>query len=187
MIKSVKFLKDYLKVFKKDESFDFKSGVNLVVGDQGSGKSSLISLIREYKSKKDIIQIEADHIVSLSFCFEKDNPRKQSTLYDQTCYQQLCSLFMSHGETNNGVLERLEKEKDTLFILDEPDTALSIRSCYKLVERFKIAESNGCQIIAIVHNPIIISAFKNVLSLEHRKWMPSRNFILDHEKIITTT
>ena len=45
MIKSITFKKDF-RCFVKGDKFDFRSGINVLVGDQGSGKSTLIELIR---------------------------------------------------------------------------------------------------------------------------------------------
>jgi predicted ATPase len=77
------------------------------------------------------------------------------------------------------------------MILDEPDASLSPRNCYSLVMLL-----NSChqkwkkQVIVSVHNPIIIRGihplskekdpfWKEVLSLEHRKWISPEMFMID--------
>jgi len=68
------------------------------------------------------------------------------------------------------------------MMMDEPDIALSIRSCHKLVDMMKKFEKQGHQIIAAVQNPIVIESFPEVFSLEHKmKWMKSEDFIENPE------
>ena len=50
MIKSLKFKDDYICFFK-NQSFEFK-GVTLLVGDQGCGKSTMLSLLFNLISKE---------------------------------------------------------------------------------------------------------------------------------------
>lgn len=184
MIESVKFIKDF-RCFKKGDEFEFRSGVNLLVGEQGSGKSTILNCIRDIASKTHDpkIEISATPIAMMAFDFEKDCSRGKSQFRDDVSYMsQVALIFSSHGQANNAILRSLEIEKHKLFVVDEPDMALSIRSCRKLVDTFKKAVENECQVLAAVHNPIVISAFDDVFSLEHRKWMKSHDFIDSHTK-----
>jgi predicted ATPase len=184
MIKNVKFIKDY-RCFKQNDEFEFRPGINLLVGEQGSGKSTILTCIKEIASKNHDpkIKISATPITMMSFDFEKDCVRGKSGFRDDVSYMaQVALIFSSHGQANNAILRSLGENKNKLFIVDEPDMALSIRSCRKLVDMFKKAVENGCQILAAVHNPVVISAFDEVLSLEHRKWMKSSDFIDSHMK-----
>jgi ABC-type transport system involved in cytochrome c biogenesis ATPase subunit len=182
VIQKVIFKKDYRKVFLTGDIFIIEPGINLLVGDQGCGKSSLLHLLRE-KSRKpelEIIDVEASIIPVMSFDFERDNLRNIGRIHETLATVQVTMNFLSHGECNKAVLSELKKNKNTAFLMDEPDMALSIRSCKALVDNFKFAIDNGCQIIAAVHNPIIIKAFPFVLSLEHKCWMSSGEFIKSH-------
>ena len=52
MLNTLKF-KENWRCFKAGDTFDFRPGVNLLVGDQGCGKSSLLQAIAaSVKSKK---------------------------------------------------------------------------------------------------------------------------------------
>jgi len=185
MLKSIRFIRDY-RCFKKDDAFTFRPGINLLVGEQGTGKSTLINIVRDEgkggKTKDRTITLEATPIKMMAFDFEKDTPRGKSYFNDDMdMIAQVQCLFVSHGEMNNAILKALGTHKEILFMMDEPDMALSIRSCHKLVGLFKKAAEEKCQVIAAVHNPIIIEAFPEVLSLEHRKWMTSKDFIDAHK------
>ena len=176
MLKTLTFLKDH-RCFKKDEAYEFRP-LTLLVGDQGSGKSTLVSIIRHPKKFTELVKITSNKIALCSFDFEKDSPRGDSSLReDVSTLWQVNTRFISHGEMINQILNYLTQKKDTLFLMDEPDAALSIRSCHKLIEKINTAIANSCQIIASVHNPIIIGSVPEVLSLEHKKWMDSKEFI----------
>ncbi len=184
MLRKVEFLKDY-RCFKKGDTFEFRPGVNLLVGEQGTGKSTVLDRLKEDgKSKvggEKILRVDCDRVKFMAFDFERDTPRGKSAFSERMDFMaQVQCLFISHGEMNNAILKSLEVTNDTLFVMDEPDMALSIRSCRKLVDRLKIAEKNGCQVLVAVHNPVIIGSFDEVLSFEHRKWMPSKDFIECH-------
>ena len=47
----------------------------------------------------------------------------------------------------------------------------------ELAATFKRAAAKGCQILAAVHHPFLIWAFPEVYSVEHRKWLTSREFV----------
>ena len=96
MIRALTFTKDW-RCFRAGNRFDFRPGVNLLVGDQGCGKSSLIQAIhiggctgRNFGSDKEMrkcVQIEASPVKMYKFDFEKDNPRIQSGLGENALFQ----------------------------------------------------------------------------------------------------
>lgn len=177
-LQKVVFLKDH-RCFKAKDEVEFAPGVNLIVGDQGTGKSTLIDCIRQAERYKDTIKCYAKgRVQTASFNFETDNCRGKSVFDDsKDMMMQVSMLFMSHGQVTNGIVAGLPKLANTLVMLDEPDLALSIRSARKLVGLLKQAAENNAQIIAAVHHPVVIEAFNEVYSLEHRKWMTGPDFI----------
>ena len=178
MITKVTFLKDY-RCFKEGECYSFQPGVNLLVGDQGCGKSSLLTLFGKCKSP-DIIEVSTDKLTqTASFDFEHDNLRTQGALSQNKVKfkAQVAFLWSSHGQSVNYVLNKLDKLETDVLFMDEPDMALSIRSILKLVHKLQEVEKLGKQIITAVHNPLLISKFDSVLSLEHKTWMNSKDFI----------
>ena len=177
MLLKIEMLKDF-RVLKKGEIFDFKPGVNLLVGEQGTGKSSLLKVIMGRHIEKNLVKFTTDgNVETREFDFEKDNPRLGKSI---DTIAQLSCILSSHGQMVKRLVEEMTKWKDVAIVMDEPDMALSIRSCHFLIESMKHAEKNGCQIIAAVHNPVVIQGFKNVLSMEHRRWMTSESFIAYH-------
>lgn len=185
MLHHIKFKKKY-RCFEKGYEIHFRPGINFLVGEQGCGKSSVLALLNDYGKMdhaKETIDILCDKIKTRYFDFEHNNPRTLSYFdHNIGVAAQMGLKWASHGQANNAILAPLEDPKlsGMLFMFDEPDMALSIRSCYSLVKMFKGAEQNKCQILAAVHSPILIASVPEVLSFEHKRWMPSQEFIADH-------
>lgn len=193
MLATITFTEDW-RCFKVGEAFAFSPGVNLLVGDQGSGKSSLMSAIRngaiklkrhdfDYREKKVATVMSDDKPCrSFKFDFEKDNFRTKSCFDSGSTAFHIQSMWKSHGEQNVAVLDNMAKSQNSVIIMDEPDMALSLRSIYRLMKMLDTLADNGNQIIAAVHNPLLIEHFPLVLSLEHRAWIPSDMFIESQTK-----
>jgi predicted ATPase len=190
MISQVEFTKDF-RCFTAGDVIDFRPGVNLLVGDQGCGKSTLLATIRNCGSKLKVsdrayrkercavVKVKSDGPVqTMAFDFEYDNLRTKGH-FGANIQQQVGSMFASHGEVNRVIHQSMGKAENTIIFLDEPDMALSIRSCYELARTMQDCARQGCQIIAAVHSYVVIEMFEFVLSLEHREWMESGDFISD--------
>jgi predicted ATPase len=186
MLHELTFLEDW-RCFKSGETFNFRPGVNLLVGDQGTGKSSLIqsiaaaSKVKKYKYEHGLekkIKIVAERTNFGGFDFEKDNLRTQSYFGDNM-QLQLASMFSSHGQFNLSLLKSLTVAASCVLCLDEPDMALSVKSICTLIRFCKGAVTRDCQIIAAVHNPILITAFEEVYSMDERCWVKSFKYVGD--------
>lgn len=126
MINSIKFINQY-RTFKKNEVFSLKP-ITLLVGDQGIGKSSFLEAIIDDK----IVLRTPDYKGEYSkLDLEKDNPRIKNYLMDNPGFQ-IASKFLSHGQTLLPILESMKIFKNQLILLDEPETALSIKNQYKI-------------------------------------------------------
>lgn len=72
-----------------------------------------------------------------------------------------------------------EKAEKLTFFIDEPESGLSIRSQYLFSEHCKkLAKKN--QLIIATHSIVLMLEVGEVLSLEHKKWMPAPEFISYH-------
>lgn len=264
-IEKLIFKKDY-EPFSKGEEIVFEN-LNLLVGDQGAGKSTLIHLLNQGKNKKlvsakteelmgsarfmqdkgvasinekgittdvdngalfdeydGVFDLEHAPEYNLNVRFldtEAHNPRIKFAEYDskRPLMQELSIIcreihkavqnekdkgyvreifneyytkshtqkndidgniinsHKSHGETILPMLEELTSLENYVILLDEPETSLSIRSQHKIVDAIRKMLLNGNQVIIATHSSIIMEAFGKVLSLEHRRWMPSKVFL----------
>ncbi len=89
----------------------------------------------------------------------------------------LSSGMKSHGQVLLPLIKQFTEAKRGLLFIDEPETALSIRSQHLIADEFQKCIDNGCQIFVATHSQIIMERFGKVLSLEHRRWMDSSEFI----------
>lgn len=181
MIKSIKFKDDY-DCFFKNQKFEFKP-MTLLVGDQGAGKSMLLGILKGFinNGNKYVEVVMSDKKMEKSFFYdyEKDNPRfmQANPNSGSEMLFALTSKIQSHGELLIPVISEINQMKDVIIMLDEPETALSLRSQYRMIEALKGAIERGCQIIMATHNIIFMESFQDsILSLEHGKYMTLDKF-----------
>ena len=179
MLKKFTFKRDY-RCFKAGDVFTFEP-LTILVGDQGCGKSTILQLLSSAGTRQteEILEITADRMETRSFDYEKNNPRMSH--YVETILD-VATRFASHGQFVRQLNESILEQKGVCWLQDEPDSALSIRSCFKLAECFKEALKNKCQVVASIHSPIVMGEFPKVFSLEHRKWMTPAKFIESQRK-----
>ena len=177
MLNKIEFVKDWRK-FKAGETYTFNPGINFLVGDQGTGKSSLIEQVAKPKRIADqgMANVYGDGSLRYMNCEYRshDNPYRKNGrgIYGATDYAELTS---SHGEVIKAMIKTIERlPKNELVIIDEPETALSIRSQIWFLNHLK---AQPHQFLIATHSPILMHGAKLVLSLEHKKWMKPQEFI----------
>jgi predicted ATPase len=152
----ITFLKEYM-TFKEGQEIEISQGkLNIVVGDNGAGKTTFINIFdkenRIYKQNKyyaiDNMK-DQDTIKNTAEGFRKttsaliDNKRE---IYLNQLNQQ------SHGQAWNVELFRLRKKcsDNTFILLDEPETALSVESqielCKAIIDMKRKYKNFGCLI-----------------------------------------
>jgi predicted ATPase len=189
MIQSITFAKE-LFCFKVGDSYDFKP-LTLLVGDQGCGKSTILNLLGKqgmYGSTQMVnIEVGKNDNGFIHHDFEMashrtntSGPNPYSPDYNDQLIRMIDSKSMSHGEATKVSFEDFDRIETDILILDEPDMSLSMRSVHMLVEHVKRWIDSGKQVILSCHHPYLIEAFDEVLSLEHKQWMSSKEFIESH-------
>lgn len=73
MLESFKLVKEFRKI--SPFSFTFKPDFNVIVGENGSGKSSFLHLITNLEENKDICDAKYKPSDFIFFDTEKQNPR----------------------------------------------------------------------------------------------------------------
>jgi len=184
MINRIEIKEGIYICFFEGDAFEFKD-ITLLVGDQGCGKSTLLGLIKEVFNDPDKDWISVDKKDSgidklILFNSENDGPRSGPANPNdgQDMLFRLQSHFSSHGETLLPIIKEVENLENTIILLDEPETALSLRSQFAIIEVFKTALKNNNQIIIATHNLEFMKAFPdNILSLEHMKYVTPEEFV----------
>lgn len=98
MLNAITFIEDY-RCFKQGTAIPFRPGVNLLVGEQGTGKSTLLDLLsgRDRETRR-ILSIDGEGTCA-SFDFEKDDLRTKDLEYAPkgTLGMHIQSRWKSHG------------------------------------------------------------------------------------------
>lgn len=164
--------------------FEFKSNVTFIVGENGSGKSTFVEalaisagfnpeggshylnyhtydshsslfndlkLVRSGYRNKDGYFLRAESFYNVAAEIDRISNRGQlERNYGGALHER------SHGESFLGLLlNRLFG--DGLYIFDEPESALSILSQFKLLVKMKELEDKRSQFIIATHSPILLA------------------------------
>jgi predicted ATPase len=176
------------RCFKKGQKFNFRD-ITVIVGDQGCGKSTLLKGLQAQDKFLDLQMTPFGLKGVNSFYFDSEHMNPRTT--DPTIYPKangedigigyagsIISRFKSHGEVlKMYTVDCLKKVKDSVILLDEPEAGLSLRNQFQVWDEVTRASNRKCQIIIATHSLVIIQAARDVLSLEHGKWMKSDDFI----------
>jgi len=153
-----------IKAFPKGKVIEFDKGINLLVGENGAGKSSLIKALTQYdpKKKNRTINVTGEGKF-LSFDTEKDNPRTKDPNLNPTMFAfSVAARFQSHGEIIFPIMKHAAKAKrGELIIVDEPEAALSFSHQLKLMKLWQGAIKKGVQFLIATHSPVFMT-MKNV-------------------------
>jgi len=162
----------------------FKEGVNVVVGENGSGKSTMLNLMADKKElgiKPDFFKIKlVTPGKEVSFRFldtEKDNPRTSSVKFEQNIGYGIHSHFVPHGEAMLPIIEWCKNASDIIILIDEPDSGILLKNQKVIFRVLKKAEANGCQIIITTHSYVLIKSAKIVYSLDTKQWVSSDEYL----------
>lgn len=183
-------LKEKYRTLPKDLMIELRP-LTLLVGEQGCGKSSLLDLLQKNSNKIELglsDNVLKNSIGSFYFDTEKMNPRTVDALSAYTnpdgtskgigMGNALMTHFKSHGETlKEFTVNRIHQAKNCVLLMDEPETALSLRNQFKLGDELMKCEDRNTQVILSTHCLPLIMMVDEVYSLEHHQWISSKEFV----------
>lgn len=95
--------------------------------------------------------------------------RKYSKIYAYKAYGGRSLLEQSHGESFLSAFLNYAS-RNTLFILDEPEAALSPQRQLALLVRIHELVNNGCQLIISTHSPILMATNEADQIIREEDW-----------------
>jgi len=165
-------IKDDFRTLKSGTVIPLKNGINAICGDNGIGKTSLMDcLALNLKRKKDgkelfyDREIEEANILDVSYSDEKfsdykvfksdDNLKFKAYFVDDLDLQLSC-MKSSMGESILlQIMKILFNTKDSIILLDEPDTSLSLKNRLlmgKIIKTLVSILNPSNQIIIVCHD-----------------------------------
>lgn len=156
MIRSIKLTGHWAKRVGavRSRTLKFHPGVNVLVGPNGGGKSSVLRAIAAAVEKPDRfahLVLDGDRRNVRSFDFEFDNPRLKPARGECAKFR-LWAKFAAHGEVNRAIIRDLES--GGVLLLDEPDQSLDINGVVELVKELTAGYFE--QAIISAHHPLIL-------------------------------
>jgi ABC-type multidrug transport system ATPase subunit len=202
---TIKIKKDY-RGLKENEEFVFDKDITIIVGSNGSGKSSLINLLRSqwkghYMGRIDR-KSDLDELCSVEgldeFVHKYDYATDTDSLAGKSFVDMsyltkdkglgITVMRFSAGQTQlaqlNNIISKIattykEGEKQ-LVIFDEPEKGLDLKTQYKFasaIRNFKPKLNTTC--IVITHSLPFLDSFGSVYDMDTRS-------IMSTDELITT-
>lgn len=168
---------------------EFSPGVTFLVGENGSGKSTVIEAIAEaYGFSPEGGTIHANHATHRTesplsdwiglqrgigaakwgFFLRAETMHSHYTYLEELGGPTASLHTMSHGESFVSLLET-RFTKPGFYCLDEPESALSFQSSLALISVFDQVAKEGGQVVCATHSPLI-AALPGARILEFGEW-----------------
>jgi len=167
---------------------EFRKGLNVLVGENASGKSTILGLMGKndpFNKWKGVFSIKLIDTEKNKFRFldtEKDNPRLKNIESSKNIGYQLASHFASHGEAMLPLIKTCKYFKNEIIFIDEPEAGISLKNQKAILRALKASVKNGCQVIITTHSYVLIKGVKEVFSLDKKKWVSSQEYLKENLK-----
>ena len=172
-----------IPMIKNFSCLEFKKPVTFIVGENGSGKSTLIEALAislglnaEGGSQNLVFSTFKTHSELSDYMIVEKGIRRPVTKYflraesfynvatetennPDALYKGMGGVSLhkcSHGESFLNLIKN-RFYNNGLYVLDEPEAALSPTSQMKFLILLDDLVKNGCQVIVCTHSPIILS------------------------------
>lgn len=192
-------------IFPKNLEINF-SDITIIVGDNGSGKSSMLKYLKlpDFsntfswdETKEQVIERKFKNYLSnenkiLSFdqfpeLFVFENAIHKNSFIDSigkgktfVPAEDIIARWNmkddSNGETTIDFITSLIDIENSLIILDEPETSLSIKSQLRMSKILKKLSTKN-QLIIVTHSPIFMNLSKTVYDFESKQYVKTNEYI----------
>lgn len=154
MITQVKILDPQLIQRIGKSIISFEAGVNLLVGENGCGKSSLIEAIREeiLNPSGTQVRIIRDEHVPVEFYSSEESTRDSNVVNKA----RISDTAISHGQRLNRYIDTIMRtEGEHVLIADEIEAALDFDTVYGIGAT--LSKVSAIQWIISTHHPILFT------------------------------
>lgn len=153
MLKSIMFCLKHQGRLNGQKRIDFKSRLNIIVGSNGSGKSTILKAIHQCP---DCRKVEDGPTRYLFFDGEIMNPHVSEKYFTGVMGSiiKVRSRYSSHGETVRDVMAGLKFKSGDCLLMDEPETGQDIRWILRIRKGIEMIMKEGCQFIIASHHPV---------------------------------
>ena len=167
------------------EGLTFRAPVTFLVGENGSGKSTVVEAVAEQfdldarggranrKYGNDRPRTALGEVLSVELGAEGHRWRRRTRLKrhgfflraetaeglmtvveGSLGYWEEQTSLMSHGEGFLTVFDAMFRSPG-IYLMDEPEAALSFQSCLRLVELVHRLAASGSQVVVATHSPLL--------------------------------
>ena len=150
MLKSLHLCDTHRWRVRRYRTLRFQPGLNLLIGPNGTGKSTILRAIAECP---DCQRLEDERTNYMFFDSESMNPKRTDRPIRNTTEMKLHlrSLFSSHGEILQAAFSTLRLEPATCLLFDEPEAGQDFDHVLALRAAMDRAIAQGVQVIAATH------------------------------------
>ncbi|MDD3605136.1 MAG: ABC transporter ATP-binding protein [Kiritimatiellae bacterium] len=150
MLKKIHLCMNHARRVKRYRELTFSPGLTLIIGPNGTGKSTVLRAIAECP---DCVRHADESTQIVHFDAERSNPRLATGPAGNYTNMILRTraLFSSHGEILQDVFKTLGITPKTCLLLDEPEAGQDYDHVLKLRAAMDRAVKRGAQIICATH------------------------------------
>lgn len=151
MLKSLRLCDTHRWRVRRYRTLRFLPGLNLLIGPNGTGKSTILRAIASCPDCRRIEDGPAEYVL---FDSESMNPKRADRPIRDTTEMKLHlrSLFSSHGEILQAAFSAVQMNPSTCLLFDEPEAGQDFDHVLALRAAMDRAIAQGVQVIAATHD-----------------------------------
>lgn len=182
MLKALRLCANHARRVKRYRRLVFEPGYNVLVGPNGTGKSTILRAIAECA---DCRRMEEGTTAYARFDTERMNPHADRGPVGsrENMRLRLRGLFSSHGEILQAAFKTLRLAPGVCLLLDEPESGQDIEHLLILRRSIDRAVARGAQVICATHQPLF---WANARAIELRPGYRDRALAL-HQAALPPT